>query len=74
MVFRIFLEPSEGAYSYILKFKADCAEEKQTLLSGTFYGRQMGKGGIISEHTANKIMYPKPGTGRYKVMKFACLY
>jgi len=70
-----YLEPfKDGTNSAIDKYKVDCVEEKQTLLNGTFYSQSMGRGKIILEDTPNKILYPKPKSVGYVVMKFVCNY
>ena len=67
------LEPLEGvANSAIVKYKTDCGEEKQTLMNVTFYSQSMGKGTNVDEQTPNRILYPKPKSVKYVVMKFAC--
>jgi hypothetical protein len=67
-----FLEPKYGDYSFVRKFRVDCAEEKRTWLSDTFYNQPMGKGKITGEITPNEISYPRPNSIGYVVMKFAC--
>ncbi|OUV03037.1 MAG: hypothetical protein CBC42_04460 [Betaproteobacteria bacterium TMED82] len=69
-----YLEPRNGDYSFIRKFKVDCTEGKRTWLSDTFFNRPMGKGKITGEINPNKISYPKPSSIGYVVMKFACDY
>ena len=67
------LEPTTiGVNSSISKFKVDCVIEKLTRINSTFYSQSMGRGKIITETTPNKILYPKPNTVTYTVMKFAC--
>ena len=70
------LEPIKSSLgnvnSSIGKFKVDCGEEKQIWLNSTYYSQSMGRGKIITETTPNKILYPKPNTVTYTVMKFAC--
>ena len=41
-----YLEPKNGDYSFIRKFKVDCTEGKRIWLSDTFYNKPMGKGKI----------------------------
>ena len=69
---RDFLEPFYGDYSSISKGKFDCVEEKQTFLSTTFYSQPMGKGQITTETTPIRVIYPKPQSVSYHVMKFVC--
>ena len=72
------LEPITGSLGYansaISKFKVKCVEEKQTWLNGTYYSQSMGKGRIVFEDSANKILYPKPQSVGYTVMKSVCNY
>tara|TARA_A100001015_G_scaffold318627_1_gene439060 strand:+ start:668 stop:1039 length:372 start_codon:yes stop_codon:yes gene_type:complete len=69
-----YLEPKNGDYSFIRKFKVDCSEGKRIWLSDTFYNRPMGKGKITGEINPKEISYPKPNSIGYVVMKFACDY
>ena len=69
-----YLEPKNGDYSFIRKFKVDCTEGKRTWLSDTFYNQPMGKGKITGEINPKEISYPKPNSIAYVVMKFACDY
>ena len=69
-----FLKPKKGDYSFIRKFKVDCAKGKRTWLSDTFYNQPMGRGKITGEINLKKISYPKPNSIGYIVMKFACGY
>tara|TARA_A100001011_G_scaffold244650_1_gene252673 strand:+ start:299 stop:676 length:378 start_codon:yes stop_codon:yes gene_type:complete len=69
-----YLEPKNGDYSFIRKFKVDCTEGKRIWLSDTFYNKPMGKGNITGEINPKEISYPKPNSIGYVVMKFACDY
>ena len=69
-----YLEPKNGDYSFIRKFKVDCTEGKRIWLSDTFYNKPMGKGKITGEINPKEISYPKPNSIGYVVMKFACDY
>ena len=69
------LEPFyDGTNSHINKYKVDCVEEKQTWLNTTNYSQSMGRGKIGNDYTLNKIVYPKPNSVGYVVMKFVCSY
>ena len=63
-----------NANSVIIKYKVNCVEEKQTRLNNTWYSLSMGIGRIIFEDSPNKILYPKPNTIGYDVLKFVCDY
>tara|TARA_A100001011_G_scaffold177111_1_gene185801 strand:+ start:103 stop:474 length:372 start_codon:yes stop_codon:yes gene_type:complete len=63
-----------GDHSLISRWKVDCGEEKQTILSHTYYSQAMGKGRITFDDTFNKINYPKPNTVGHTTMKFVCDY
>jgi hypothetical protein len=67
-----FLEPKNGDYSFIRKFKVNCLEEKRTWLSDTFYNQPMGKGKVTGKIIHNEISYPRSNSIGYVVMKFAC--
>ena len=69
-----YLEPKNGDYSFIRKFKANCSEGKRIWLSDTFYDQPMGKGKITGEINPKEISYPKPNSIGYVVMRFACDY
>ena len=69
-----YLEPKNGDYSFIRKFKVDCTEGKRIWLSDTFYNKPMGKGKITEEINPKEISYPKPNSIGYVVMKLACDY
>ena len=69
-----YLEPKNGDYSFIRKFKVDCTEGKRIWLSDTFYNKPMGKGKITGKINPKEISYPKPNSIGYVVMKFACDY
>ena len=69
-----YLEPKNGDYSFIRKFKVDCTEGKRIWLSDTFYNKPMGKGKITGKINPNEISYPRPNSIGYVVMKFACDY
>ena len=69
-----YLEPKNGDYSFIRKFKVDCTEGKRIWLSDTFYNKPMGKGNITGEINPKEISYPRPNSIGYVVMKFACDY
>jgi len=69
-----YLEPKNGDYSFIRKFKVDCTEGKRIWLSDTFYNKPMGKGKITGMINPKEISYPKPNSIGYVVMKFACDY
>jgi len=69
------VEPfSNGTNSFIIKYKVDCVEEKQTYLNSTFYRLSMGIGKILKVNTLNEILCPKPTTSGYVVVKFVCDY
>ena len=61
-----------GGYSVIVKYKVNCVEEKQFRLNSTYYSQSMGEGRITDEFTPNKLLYPKPITIGYSVVKFVC--
>ena len=71
-----YLEPIKfsvgNANSSIAKYKVNCAEEKQFRLNSTYYSRSIGEGRITDEFTPNKLLYPKPITIGYSVVKFVC--
>ena len=69
-----YLEPRNGDYSFIRKFKVDCAKGKRIWLSDTFYNQPMGRGKITGKINPKKISYPKPNSIGYIVMKFSCDY
>ena len=69
-----YLEPKNGDYSFIRKFKVDCSNGKRIWLSDTFYNRPMGKGKITREINPEEISYPKPNSIGYVVMRFSCDY
>ena len=69
-----YLEPKNGDYSFIRKFKANCSEGKRIWLSDTFYDQPMGKGKITGEINPKEISYPKPNSIGYVVMRFSCDY
>ena len=69
-----YLEPRNGDYSFIRKFKVDCTKGKRIWLSDTFYNQPMGRGKITGEIKPKKISYPKPKSIGYIVMKFSCDY
>ena len=72
------LEPITGPLgnvnSGIKKYKANCVEEKLTLLNQTYYSQPMSKERILYEDSPNIIQYPKPKSVGYTVMKFVCDY
>lgn len=72
---------SDGTSSSIGKWKVSCVDKKITWLSLTSYSQPMGKGRITNkiyhssnlvELTPNKILYPKPNSAYYNLMKFVC--
>ena len=67
-----YLEPRNGEYSFIRKFKVDCTKGKRIWLSDTFYNQPMGRGKITGKINPKKISYPKPNSIGYIVMKFSC--
>lgn len=67
-----YLEPRNGDYSFIRKFKVDCTKGKRIWLSDTFYNQPMGRGKITGKINPKKISYPKPNSIGYIVMKFSC--
>ena len=67
-----YLEPRNGDYSFIRKFKVDCTKGKRIWLSDTFYNQPMGRGKITGKINPRKISYPKPNSIGYIVMKFSC--
>ena len=69
-----YLEPKNGDYSFIRKFKVDCSDGKRIWISDTYYSRPMGKGKIIKKRTSNKTLFPRPDTIEYITMKYACNY
>ena len=69
-----YLEPRNGDYSFIRKFKVDCTKRKRIWLSDTFYNQPMGRGKITGEINPKRISYPKPNSIGYIVMKFSCDY
>ena len=69
-----YVEPKNGDYSFVRKFKVDCTEKKRTWLSDTFYNQPMGMGRITGEINPKETSYPEPNSIGYVVMKFACDY
>ena len=69
-----YLEPKNGDYSFIRKFKVDCGEGKRTWLSDTFYNQPMGKGKVTGKINPKETSYPKPNSTGYVVIKFDCDY
>ena len=69
-----YLEPKNGDYSFIRKFKVDCSDGERIWLSDTFYDQPMGKGKITGEINPKEISYPKPNSIGYVVMRFSCDY
>jgi hypothetical protein len=64
---------SMGLNSVIVKNKVDCGKEKVIKLNVTYYGQPMGLGiSYEEENTTNEVIYPKPNSTSYAVMKFAC--
>ena len=58
--------------SLVYKNKVDCVEEKVTIITQTNYNKSMGKGSVTLDLKPDLVDYPKPNSGRYEVMKFAC--
>lgn len=69
-----FTAQEDGSFSDIVKYKADCAEGKKTLLAMTAYSQPMGKGSKLGDVIKTINLYPKPKTAGYVTMKFACNY
>ena len=69
-----YLEPRNGDYSFIRKFKVDCTKGKRIWLSDTFYNQPMGRGKITREINPKKVSYPRPNSIGFIVMKFSCDY
>ena len=77
-----FLETTTlGTRSNVSKYKVDCADEKQTWLSYTYFGESMGKGKKITSlvpvwnhygSTLNEIRSLTPHSIEYRLMRFVC--
>ena len=68
-----YRDPSkDGDHSTINKWSVNCEEKKVVWLTLTFYSQPMGKGRITTVANPNKILYPKPNTVAYDVMKDVC--
>ena len=77
-----FLETTAlGTRSNVSKYKVDCAEEKQTWLSYTYFSESMGKGKKITSlvpvwnhygSTLNEIRSLTPDSIEYRLMRFVC--
>jgi len=70
-----------GTRSNVNKYKADCAEEKQTWLSYAYFSESMGKGKKITKlvpvwnhygSTLNEIRSLAPNSIEYRLMRFVC--
>ena len=66
---------SMGLNSVVIDNKADCIEESIVEFNVTFYDQTMGRGIPYEEEIdVEEIVYLKPNTTKYKLMKFACNY
>ena len=69
-----YVEPIQGFYSSVTKFKVDCGAGKLSDVSTIWYSKPMGNGKGTKEPSAKRVHYPKPDETIYDVMKFVCNY
>ena len=58
--------------SSVIKYKTVCGERKKIQLYFSYYNEPMGRGRIVSQDNWEKSYIPKPGSVKYKIMKFVC--
>ena len=67
-----FIEPYDGNFSAVSKYKVDCKKENQTWLNFATYSQPMGKGDVIKESTPNEVIYPQNNTIYFFLIKNIC--